>query len=58
MNEKNKVRPLYTPDNMKKFLTILNQYPAIRQWWNIESGNQLSETSESALPKLNTDYKY
>jgi len=38
-NEKTKVRPLYISDSLKKFLTILNQYPVIKQYWHIENGN-------------------
>ena len=37
-NEKTKVRPLYISDSLKKFLTILNQYPVIKQYWHIENG--------------------
>lgn len=39
INNEEKIRLLNISEDMKKFLTILNQYPAIERYWYIENSS-------------------
>ena len=39
INKEENIRLLHITDEMKKFLAMLNQYPAIERYWHIENGS-------------------